>query len=90
MDEAVGILTKAVDLAPERADVRAVLGKALARAGRSEEAEETFRKALDLDPASLEAHRGLGSLLIERPGRMREGLAQLEEYRRLKAGGKQI
>ena len=87
VDEAVSILTKAVELAPDRAEVHSALGKALARAGSPDEAEEAFRKALELDPDSAEAHRGLGDLLIERPGRMREGLAELEEYRRLRAGG---
>jgi tetratricopeptide (TPR) repeat protein len=86
VSEAAKVLATAAELAPERPDVRAELGKALGRAGRPEEAEAELRRALELDPGLPEAHRWLGSLLLELPGRMREGLAELEEYRRLSDG----
>lgn len=90
IDDAVEILQKATELAPDRADVRVALGRALARAERPDEAETALRRAIELDPDSVEAHRWLGNLLIERPDRMREGLAELEEYRRLKTNGDSI
>jgi tetratricopeptide (TPR) repeat protein len=84
---AIDILQKAADLASDRPDVHVTLGRALARNEQADEAEHCFRTAISIDPTYAEAQKGLGNLLVDRPGRMRDGLEALEQYRRLKASG---
>ena len=81
----VSVLNEAATLAPMNATVHAALGRAFSRMGKVIEAEKEFRRALEIDPRSGEAHRGLGNLLLEQPGRMREGILELESYRHLRA-----
>ena len=63
--DALQALDTAVALDPARADLRAARARALRAAGRRNEARLEFQKALNLDPASVEARAGLISL---RPG----------------------
>lgn len=82
---AVEVLTEATKLAPDNALAHATLGRALARL-KSGEAESSFRRAVEIDADLPEAHRGLGNLLLQQPGRMRDGLRELELYRKLRPG----
>lgn len=51
--------------AEDRADTRTRYGNLLADAGRSEQAVEQYRKALELDPNYADAHNNLGISLAE-------------------------
>ncbi|MHC5057553.1 MAG: tetratricopeptide repeat protein [Planctomycetota bacterium] len=84
---AVETLEEAVKLAPKSAEAHTALGRALAHLDRSDEAEASLRRAVEIAPEWPEAHRRLGDLLLSRPGRTREGLEELETYRKLKAEG---
>jgi tetratricopeptide (TPR) repeat protein len=86
LDAAVEVLTEATKLAPPNASAHAELGRALARLKRTGDAETSFRRAAEIDPDLPEAHRGLGNILLQQPGRMREGLKELELYRKLRSG----
>jgi tetratricopeptide (TPR) repeat protein len=86
LDAAVDVLTEATELAPADASAHAELGRALARMKKLPEAEASFRRAVEVDPDLPEAHRGLGNLLLQEPARMREGLKELELYRKLRSG----
>jgi len=87
LDAAVETLEEAVKIAPESAEARAALGRVFTRLNRSDEAEASLRSAVEIAPEWPEARRRLGDLLLSLPGRTREGLAELETYRRLKAEG---
>jgi len=87
LDAAVETLGEAVRLAPRSAEAHAALGRALTRLDRFAEAEASLRSAVEIAPEWPEARRRLGDLLLSLPGRTREGLAELETYRRLKAKG---
>ncbi len=90
LDAAVEALEEATRLAPESAEAHTALGRAYSQLERPGEAEASLRRAVEIAPAWPEAHRRLGDLLLSRPGRTREGLEELETYRKLKAeGGKQ-
>lgn len=54
-DRALAPLQRAVDLAPNLAETRTLLGVALARCGRGDEALEQFQHALRLDPHNHDA-----------------------------------
>ena len=64
-------LEKAKRLEPEKASIREALGIAYLRIQRYEEAEQEFRKMLDLSPADHYAHYALGRAL-EKQGRQAE------------------
>jgi tetratricopeptide (TPR) repeat protein len=66
IDEALGLVDKALALRPNYAEARNNLGLALARRGRVDDALAEYRKALELDPAYAEAHNNLGLLLAGR------------------------
>ena len=63
------------------------LGRAYSQLDQYDDAEASLRRAVEIAPSWPEARRRLGDLLLSRPGRTREGLAELETYRRLKAEG---
>jgi tetratricopeptide (TPR) repeat protein len=84
-DAAIETLRKAVEFAPGRADAHVALGRSLTRTERSAEAEQCFRTAISLEPDLAEAYKSLGNLLVDLPGRMREGLEAFDRYRALKA-----
>src|SRR3546814_16151179 len=58
-DEAIGMLSRAAELAPDFAPARILLGDALVHAGRFDEADTPYRKALWHNPACGDAWRGL-------------------------------
>ena len=64
-------LEKAKKLEPEKASIREALGIAYFRIRRWSEAEEEFRKVLELSPVNDYAHYALGRCL-EKQGRERE------------------
>ncbi len=63
---AIQTFRRAIDLAPEDADLRFNLGNVLVQTERFEEAEEAFRTSLRLDPQSPSAHLNLAVLLLNR------------------------
>ncbi len=65
LKEAIGLLTKLVELNPTSANAFISLGVALSRAGQSEEAFANLRKACELEPDNPYAHRNLGGLLAK-------------------------
>jgi Flp pilus assembly protein TadD len=66
--QATVALEKAKRREPEKASIREALGIAYLRIERYAEAEQEFRKMLDLSPADHYAHYGLGRAL-EKQGR---------------------
>jgi len=75
-DGAVAMARRALLMAPKSAAPHVELARALAgheRAALLPEAEEQFREALRLDPRSVDAHFGLGCLLVD-SGRVGEAL----------------
>jgi Flp pilus assembly protein TadD len=69
--QATVALEKAKRREPEKASIREALGIAYLRIQRYEEAEEEFRKMLELSPADHYAHYALGRAL-EKQGRQAE------------------
>jgi Flp pilus assembly protein TadD len=69
--QATVALEKAKRREPEKASIREALGIAYLRIERYAEAEQEFRKVLELSPADHYAHYGLGRAL-EKQGRERE------------------
>ncbi len=95
LDEAIAALQKAIELAPDSAEVRAELAGLYARQDRAREALETAEGALERDPDNREANRILGSVYAAlsderqplRPGDdpsqyRQKALAALEKSRR--------
>lgn len=95
VDEAIAALQKAIELAPDSAEVRAELAGLYARQDRAREALETAEGALERDPDNREANRILGSVYAAlsderqplRPGDdpsqyRQKALAALEKSRR--------
>lgn len=62
VEDSLRALDRAVELDPKRADLRAARARALRAMGKRNEARMEFQKALNLDPASLEARAGLISV----------------------------
>src|SRR5437016_7583077 len=69
--QATVALEKAKRREPEKASIREALGIAYLRIERYEEAEQEFRKMLELSPADHYAHYALGRAL-EKQGRATE------------------
>ena len=65
------MLSRVVKLAPDEADGYNDLGNALHATGRTNEATESYRRAIALNPRSTEAHSNLGRILCD--------LSQFEE-----------
>jgi tetratricopeptide (TPR) repeat protein len=72
-EEALRALNVAVELDPKRADLHAARARALRAAGERSEARGEFQKALNLDPASTEAHAGIISIRSETKHELRFG-----------------
>ena len=66
LDEALGILERAVALGPNVAEARNNYGVALAAAGRSEQAQREFEEAVSLAPDYTEARLNLARVLEDR------------------------
>jgi tetratricopeptide (TPR) repeat protein len=78
MDEAVGVCDAALAAVPSDANLQAVLGGLLTIAGPAQEAEASFRRALEIDPSNRFALNGLGVVLL-RAGRYPGALEQAEK-----------
>jgi len=63
VDEAIAAYTKAAELAPASAEVRAELAGLYARQDRPADAVDTAEAAIRIDPANREANKVLGSVL---------------------------
>jgi len=74
-DEAIDALTAASLLAPDAAEIHALLGGRLADAGRLDEAEEAVRQALALGAPQPDLRNTLGAILMRR---YRHGAAYAE------------
>jgi tetratricopeptide (TPR) repeat protein len=81
--EAVELLTRAVRLRPNLADIRNNLGNALAGQGRIPEAIEQYAQALKLKPDFAQARNNLGNALAGQ-GRPAEAIEQYAEALKLK------
>lgn len=79
---AVTFAQKAVDLDPNDAGCRYVLGTILAYERRWEESEAAFAKALDLDPNHADTWAAMSDMSVL-DGRVADGLAQIEKALRL-------
>jgi tetratricopeptide (TPR) repeat protein len=76
IDEAVGLMRQAAQIAPDSHDIQLVLGLALMRAMEMGEAIAAFEAAIVLEPSSFFAHFRLGEayLRVGVPIRARETL----------------
>ncbi|MBY3380690.1 adenylate/guanylate cyclase domain-containing protein [Rhizobium laguerreae] len=79
---AVTFAQKAVDLDPNDAGCRYVLGTILAYERRWEESEVAFAKALELDPNHADTWAAMSDMSVL-DGRVADGLAQIEKALRL-------
>ena len=73
IQEALRAMDIAVELDPKRSDLHAARARALRAMGEHSEARMEFQRALNLDPASLEAHAGLDSVRGEPKHELRFG-----------------
>ena len=71
--DALHAVDTAVELDPNRADLRAARGRVLRAIGESKEAQLAFRQALVLDPSSIDARSGLQSFDSETKHELRFG-----------------
>ncbi|HMK65460.1 MAG TPA: tetratricopeptide repeat protein, partial [Thermodesulfobacteriota bacterium] len=76
--QALNELNKAVNLDPDNAQIRNVLGVAYMEKGMLPEAVQEFRKALDLAPDFAEVHNNLGTALL-RQGKVQEAIKEFNE-----------
>jgi tetratricopeptide (TPR) repeat protein len=68
---------KAIQLDPLLAEAHDALGMAYTRDARWEESEQSFRRAIEIDPSRSESHRHFASFLLLPLGRIEEALRQL-------------
>jgi type IV pilus assembly protein PilF len=76
--QALTELNKAVELDPDNAQIRNVLGVAYMEKGMLSEAIQEFRKALDLSPDFVEVHNNLGTALL-RQGKVQEAIKEFNK-----------
>jgi len=74
---------------PKRSGVLAMLARALAEAGRNEEAAARYREAVQVNPRNREAHRELG-IVLARLGRWEECVAANQDAYRLDPNNWQV
>lgn len=84
--QAIALLRKAVQQAPERANLRATLGFTLAQAGDLVAAETELVRAVSLDANAPDAHFYLGAVRVS-AGRRTAGRSELRRYLRLAPRG---
>ncbi len=71
--ETLRALDNAVELDPKRTDLHVARARALRATGQQNEARREFQKALNLDPANMEARAGLASVRGEPKHELRLG-----------------
>ena len=64
-DEAIAFFEKAIDLAPNHADIRKDLAYTYIKVGENEQARDQFRAAMDLDPADTQVAMEFAFLAYE-------------------------
>ena len=79
VDEAATLLRDALSLKPGYAEAHYNLGTALERQGRGKEAEQEYRRVLDLDPGQPRALERLAAMAHDRASDMLARGLQLEE-----------
>ena len=82
LEEAAGLMKKALELKPTDADSWNSLGVILVRQGEMSRGVGAFRQALSLDPNHPEAHRNL-AVALDRQGRSDEAAAHYRAFLRL-------
>ena len=83
-EEAVALITRAIERGPRMPAFRSNLGMALAALGRTAEAEAAYRQALELAPEFSDAALNLG-ILQAGQGRLEDAIALLEKAAALDA-----
>jgi TolB-like protein len=68
---------KAIQLDPLLADAHAALGMVYARDAQWERSEQSFRRAIEIEPGRAESHRRCAMILLLPLGRINEALDQL-------------
>ena len=86
LEESVGAYARAVDLAPQHADLRALYALALTFAERPEEAIREVETAMRLNPLGPGWYSGILGHAFRYAGRHDEALAVLSEYNQRGAG----
>lgn len=75
--EAIDLISRAIEIAPNISDWHSNLGGALRAAGKTTEAVVALRRAVELKPQSAAAHYNLGNALAE----LRQTQAAIDEFR---------
>jgi protein O-GlcNAc transferase len=76
--DAFAEIERAYELAPQNAPIVLEYGRALAAAGKDDQAIPVFQHVLDLDPASITASYQLG-LALQRTGKVQEAITLLRK-----------
>ncbi len=77
--EAYGVLQHAAEIAPQSAEVHALLGRCLSRLERLKDARDELQRALELDPRLTEPHYGLAA--VDRQlGRLADARRHVETF----------
>lgn len=79
--EAYGALQHAVSVAPDSAEVRALLGRCLFRIGKLKDARENLQRALESNPDLTEPRLALAAIATQQ-GRYKDARHQIEEFLR--------
>ena len=82
--DAIAQYQEALRLSPNYAEAHNNLGSAYSTQGHAQEAMNEFETALRLDPNLAEAHANLGVALLKMPGRVPQGVAELQTALRLR------
>lgn len=87
-DDAIGPMTKAVKLLPERGPFRGQLARTLEKIGKLDEAEKHFRELLKIEPDNPVVHMWLAGFLAKhRPSAKEEALKEAQVALDLPAKG---
>ena len=86
LDKAEAAFLRAVEINPNNADSLDYLGVINRDKGRFEEAAAFYRRAIEADPKHAYARRNYGILLELYMGKLKEALAQYEQYQKLSGG----
>ena len=86
LDESVAAYARAVEIAPDHADLRALYALALTFAERPDDAVREVKHAIELNPLDPGWYRGVLGHAYRYAGRLDEALAILTEYNRHGAG----